>query len=309
MDAFQTILKFLMNQKTTIGYSFMALLTVGGERLFSVVAFKCPCSSQNFTYGLMFLFTPALVLLILGYFLSSRMWKLIMGCCLNPRKLCPRGNRCRCAYVFAQITTGALVAPIMWLSVALLNGTFYECAASGLQSEAFVKHLCKNKTTRCHQELPKVPCGKTTIPELDSDSVLLMLRAQSQVIGWSLIAITAVVALVSTCYVNCRSQFSYIQMKFWRLYIEQEKQKFEHYATEYASKLAGRNLESFFGNKEVEPIPIPSDTAWQAISSLYTFNRNEQFYSTLHRYVEQGKKGTSDTSEEMETVLDFVDGK
>lgn len=133
MDNFQTVLRFFMNQKATIGYSFMALLTIGGERVFSMVSFQCPCNhDQNFAYGLTFLLGPAAVLLVLGLFFSSRLWRLYTGCCLNPMKLCPRGNCLGCLKAFMSIFTGACVAPIMWLSVALLNGTFYECAVSGL---------------------------------------------------------------------------------------------------------------------------------------------------------------------------------
>ncbi|XP_019375606.1 PREDICTED: protein FAM26E isoform X4 [Gavialis gangeticus] len=180
MDGIQTILKFLINQKTAIGYSFMALLTVGSERAFSVVAFKCPCSSENFTYGLVFLFAPALVLLVIGYFLNSRTWKLFTGCFLNPRKIFPKGNSCRFFYVFGQITLHALIAPVMWLSVALLNGTFYECAMSGLQNPGYLNVLCKNKSVKCWEELYKVVCGKTTMSFAESEELKLTLQAQSQ---------------------------------------------------------------------------------------------------------------------------------
>ncbi|XP_015210930.1 calcium homeostasis modulator protein 5-like isoform X2 [Lepisosteus oculatus] len=181
MDAFQSVLRFVMNQKSTIGYSFMAILTIGGERIFSMVSFQCPCNrSQNFFYGLTFLLSPAFVLLVLGYFFSTRMWRLFTGCCLNPLKLCPRGNCLGCVKVFIRISVGACVAPVMWLSVALLNGTFYECAVSGLESNEVVNLFCKNKTYKCKMELPRVPCGKSNLPKEDNQELLLMLRAQSQ---------------------------------------------------------------------------------------------------------------------------------
>jgi len=127
MDSFKTILKFLTNQKSTIGYSFMAILTIGSERIFSMVSFQCPCNrGQNFAYGLTFLLGPAVVLLAIGLFVSTRLWRLYTGCCLNPIKLCPRGNFVGCLSVFVKVLHGACIAPIMWLTVALLNGTFYE---------------------------------------------------------------------------------------------------------------------------------------------------------------------------------------
>lgn len=170
-----------MNRKTAIGYSFMALLTMGGERVFSLVAFRCPCSSENFRYGLVFLFSPALVLLVIGYFLNSKTWKLFTGCWVNPRKLFPRGNVCHFFYVFGQITLNALVAPVMWLSVALLNGTFYECAMSGLENPAYSHAVCHRKSEKCFEELHKVPCDKSSLPFSESDELKRTLQAQSQV--------------------------------------------------------------------------------------------------------------------------------
>lgn len=182
MDSFKTVLRFLTNQKSTIGYSFMALLTIGSERIFSMVSFQCPCNhDQNFAYGITFLLSPAIVLLALGLFISTPLWRLCTGCCLNPFKLCPRGNCLGCVTALTKILSTACIAPIMWLCVALLNGTFYECAVSGLDENVVVDLFCKNKTSACREELARVPCGKTRLSQDENKELLLMLRAQSQV--------------------------------------------------------------------------------------------------------------------------------
>lgn len=288
MDGFQTVLRFFTNQKATIGYSFMALLTIGGERIFSMVSFQCPCNrDQNFAYGLTFLLGPAAVLLVLGLFVSGRLWRLYTGCCLNPMKLCPRGNCFHCLRVFMNILTGACVAPIMWLSVALLNATFYECAVSGLDDNQVVNMFCKNKTLKCREKLALVPCERSVMDKNERMELLLMFRAQSQILGWCIIIIAAVVGLCGTCYKNCRSQVSYLQLTFWKRYMEKEREKFNTYADEYATKLADRNLKSFFENKDPEAFPFPNHKSWEEISALYTFSRSEQYYSTLQRYVER----------------------
>lgn len=181
MDGFRTILKFFMNRRTAIGYSVMALLTLGSERAFSLVAFRCPCSNENFKYGLFFLFSPAFVLLVFGYFLNNKTWKLFTGCWVNPRKIFPKGNICHFFIIFGQITLNALVAPVMWLSVALLNGTFYECAMSGLRNPAYLDAICHNKSVKCFEELHKVSCDKSTMPFSESEELKLTLQAHSQV--------------------------------------------------------------------------------------------------------------------------------
>ncbi|XP_074539187.1 calcium homeostasis modulator protein 5-like isoform X2 [Halichoeres trimaculatus] len=297
-----TVLRFFMNQKATIGYSFMALLTIGGERVFSMVSFQCPCNrEQNFAYGIIFLLGPAMVLLVLGLFFSTRLWRLYTGCCLNPMKLCPRGNFLGCLRAFTSIFTGACVAPIMWLCVALLNGTFYECAVSGLDNNLVTRHFCKNKTALCREELAQVPCDRYKLTGAERMELLLMFRAQSQILGWSLIILAVVVGLLGTCYKNCRSKVSYLQLTFWKRYVEKEKEHFDAFAVEYATKLAERNLKSFFENTNPDPFPFPNHRAWEEISAHYTFSRSEQCYSTLQRYVERADR---DFTPEKRPVLD-----
>ncbi|KAK7886062.1 hypothetical protein WMY93_025683 [Mugilogobius chulae] len=303
MDGFQTVLRFFTNQKATIGYSFMALLTIGGERVFSMVSFQCPCNrEQNFAYGMMFLLGPAAVLLVLGLFTNTRLWRLYTGCCLNPMKLCPRGNCCNCVRVFLSILSGACVAPIMWLSVALLNATFYECAVSGLNDNLVVELFCVNRTMKCREELANVPCDRSKLTANERMELLLMFRAQSQILGWCIIMISALVGLLGACYKNCRSKVSYLQLTFWKRYMEKEREHFDAYAVNYATKLAERNLQSFFENKEPDPFPFPSHRAWEEISELYTFRSSDQRYSTLQRYVENGRH------DERKPVMDVEHG-
>ncbi|XP_023668832.1 calcium homeostasis modulator protein 5 [Paramormyrops kingsleyae] len=291
MDVYKTVLNFLTNQKTTIGYSFMAALTIGGQRIFTMFSFQCPCNrSQNMMYGLTFLLAPAFVLLILGFFFSSRLWRLLTGCCLNPRKLCPRGNFLGCTFALLKVSVHAFVAPTMWLSVALLNGTFYECAVSGTDYNLIVKMFCKNETALCERELPKVPCGKTLLSPDDTNALLLMLRAQSQILGWCIIISVAAAGLAGTCYKNCRSQVSYMQLTFWKKYIDTEREKFDIYASDYATKLADRNLTSFFENRDPEAFPFPTHTAWEEVSALYNYSHSDQCYSTLQSFVEHGDR-------------------
>ncbi|KAI4895921.1 hypothetical protein NFI96_019229 [Prochilodus magdalenae] len=307
MDSLTTVFRFLTNQKTTIGYGVMAIATIGGERLFSFFSFQCPCNlQQNFSYGLTYLLGPALVLLAVGLFLSTALWRLYTGCCLNPMKLCPRGNCIGCIAILIKVVVGALIAPIMWLSVALLNGTFYECAVSGLEDKVIVDLFCKNRTSTCKDELAKVPCNTSRLPPAETKDLLLMLRAQSQILGWILIITAVVSALIGTCYKNCRSKVSYLQLTFWKVYMQKEQEKFDSFADEYATKLAERNLKSFFDNKDPEAFPFPDHTAWEQISAIYTYTHSDQCYSTLQKYVENSDRdyGTEKTPLQMEHSLE-----
>lgn len=60
----------------------------------------------------------------------------------------------------------------------------------------------------------------------------------------------------------------------------------DSYTTKHAKELAERNLTSFF--KQTSPVNIitPSNKDWEKLSSLYKFSTKDQYYSTLHQYVE-----------------------
>lgn len=66
MDKFKTVLN-IAGKQTNLGFGLIALLTAGGEQIFSAVVFKCPCNELNFVYGIVFLLVPALALLLHYY--------------------------------------------------------------------------------------------------------------------------------------------------------------------------------------------------------------------------------------------------
>ncbi|XP_029499464.1 calcium homeostasis modulator protein 6-like isoform X1 [Oncorhynchus nerka] len=288
MDMFKTVLKIVQKQQTSLGFGLVALLTAGGEQIFSSVVFKCPCSGWNFSYGMVFLLVPALALLVLGYVMSNKTWKLFTGLCLRKSKLCRFKYFCACGVVFFQITTTAVVAPVSWIAVALLNGNYFECAMTGINVTVFTNHLCDGKSPQCQDELYKFPCRSAThVPQSDSNDVLATLHAESQVLGWLLIASIMVFNLLLTCVARCNSPVSYLQLKFWRVYAQRESDLLESYTADHAEKLAERNLKSFFQQMPPEPVTTPPSHAWEKISSLYRFSTRDHYYSILHKYVEK----------------------
>eukprot|EP00063_Salmo_salar_P049558 XP_014024393.1 PREDICTED: protein FAM26F-like isoform X2 [Salmo salar] len=187
-----------------------------------------------------------------------------------------------------RITTTALVAPVSWIAVALLNGNYFECAMTGINVTVFTNHLCDGKSPQCQDELDKFPCGRAThVPQSDSNDVLATIRAESQVLGWLLIASIMVFNLLLICVARCNSPVSYLQLKFWRVYAQWESDLLESNMADHAEKLAERNLKSFFQQMPPEPVTTPPNQAWEKISSLYRFSTRDQYYSILHKYVEK----------------------
>nr|XP_025040494.1 calcium homeostasis modulator protein 6-like [Pelodiscus sinensis] len=296
MEKFRTVLDFCLSHQKVIGYSAVSLLTAASERLFSVVVFQCPCNSWNMYYGSVFLLVPALILFLLGCLLNVGTWRVFTGCV---------GRCCRYSKVLWLVTVSTSVAPLTWIAVALLGASFYECAASG--SSLIQKHLCKGKGTQCHEQVARMPCGGTLSHEVKE---FLSFRAQSQVLGWILIACIMALVLVVTCINRCRSPVSFLQLKFWKIYLAKEKELFESKAKEHATKLAERNLKCFFEFTDPEQFQTPSNKDWQQISSLYAFNTKRQYYSMIHKYVcaNRGASIKSTEGDMFSPALGFVDG-
>lgn len=174
MEKFKAVLDLQSKHRSALGYGLVTLLTAGGEKIFSSVVFQCPCTATwNLPYGLVFLLVPALALFLLGYALSARTWRLLTGCCSRSARY---GSGLRSAFVCAQLSAAAALAPLTWVAVALLGGSFYQCAVSG--SARLAPYLCKGRDRSCIAKLPQVPCNKQ---EAEMQEILSQLKAQSQV--------------------------------------------------------------------------------------------------------------------------------
>ncbi|KAF1430986.1 Calcium homeostasis modulator protein 6, partial [Spheniscus magellanicus] len=307
MDKLRGAMDFCIRHQTVLGYSIVSLLTAASEWIFSSVVFKCPCNSSNVLYGSVFLIVPAFILLLLGYMVNTRTWRLLTGSC-PPQKRCsssPWGTCTRYCIVLVPVTARALVAPLTWIAVALLRASFYECAASG---NSMIKNLmCKDKEPECHKLLVKIPCDEKLSKNVSGE--FLSLQAQSQLIGWLLIASVMTVALISTCVSHCCSPVSYLQLKFWKIYSKKEWELFETKAKEHAARLAEININCFFEATDPAPFQTPSNEDWQKISILYTFNSQEQYYSMIHKYVNtnRGNSVRFGEGDQRPPVLGFVD--
>lgn len=316
MEKLRTVVNFCIRYQKTLGYSIVSLLTIASEQIFSSVAFRCPCNSWNTLYGCVFLLVPALLLFLLGYMVNARTWLLLTGSCPQEKKHCCGFGEKGCFYlkVLAPVTASTLVAPLTWIAVALLSASFYECAASG---SSLIRHrVCRDidKLTACRELLEKIPCDEKVVGQLLNENSaskvgLVSFRAQSQILGWLLIVTIIIVALISTCISRCFSPVSYLQLKFWKIYLEKEREHFETKAKEHAAQLAERNINCFFEATNPPPFQTPSNDNWQKISFPYAFSKNNQYYSMIHKYANASRGNISTVSEgdQICSALGFVD--
>ncbi|XP_004580358.1 calcium homeostasis modulator protein 4 [Ochotona princeps] len=285
--------------------SLIVALTIGGQQLFSSFTFKCPCQvGKNFYYGSAFLVFPALILLIAGYALRSQMWTITSEyccSCASPRRtICPLERRLACLRFFS-ITGRALIAPLTWLAVTLLRGTYYECAASEFASVD--QYPVFNNVTAGKREemLAGFPCCTSAPSDVTQvrDEVALTHRYQSQLLGWSLITLTIIAVLISRCLTRCCSPLTSLQHCYWENHLQNERELFEQAAKQHSRLLIMQRLEKLFGfvpgSEDVQHVRIPSCQDWREISApsfLCMGDDTQGHYSVLgDRVVEENEVG------------------
>ncbi|NWR02237.1 CAHM6 protein, partial [Paradoxornis webbianus] len=296
MEGLQKVVEFCMHHQTILGCSTVSLLTVASEQIFSSVAFKCPCNSKNMLYGSSFLLAPAFVLFLLGFMVNPSTWRLLTGKCSPENHVqCRRRRTCACfCQLWVPMIAKASVAPLTWIAVALLGANYYECAASGTSlMESF---YCKGNGTDCQNQLLKVPCDEELSAKISSER--LSLHAQSQLIGWFLIASIMAGVLIFTCVRHCYSPVSDLQHGSFKTNSKKEEELVEPKPKQHATKLAERKKNRCFEETDSSTFSTPKNEDWQKISIWCTFNSEDQFYSKLHDYVSNNRGNSTKFQEE-----------
>ncbi|XP_074121519.1 calcium homeostasis modulator protein 4 [Sminthopsis crassicaudata] len=268
--------------------TLIAALTICGQQLFSSFTFNCPCQpGNNFYYGSAFLIIPALILLIVGYALRSQTWMMTKeSCCSSSPHLRSVNSLQRklACLTFFSITGRALVAPLTWLAVALLTGTHYECAASEFASVEQYNVFNNFSDPERQEILAEFPCFEQIPPDMlmVRNEVALQLRYQSQMLGWTLIAVATLVAFLSCCLARCCSPLTSLQHYYWSTHVRNERQLFEQAAEQHSRILIMQRIKELFGFtpgcEDVRQIRIPSCQDWKDISrpSLVCITDNQQ---------------------------------
>ncbi|XP_054975156.1 calcium homeostasis modulator protein 2-like [Sorex araneus] len=220
----------------------VALGTMGGQELFSLLAFQCPCSPvRNFRYGLTATLGPALLLFFISIILNNQTRNLVDGC------RCFRIKQCPC--ILYSIMGRALVAPLTWLVISLLRGDAYVCAFSEFVDPSSL--TAGNESfplSHATQILARFPCGES--PDNLSgfrEEVSRRLKYESQLLGWLLICTVAVVVFLTKCLKACSSRLGYQQEAYWARYLANEEQLFQRTAEAHSLALAANNVKQFFG--------------------------------------------------------------
>ncbi|XP_008642187.1 PREDICTED: calcium homeostasis modulator protein 2 [Corvus brachyrhynchos] len=290
-ENFRFLSLFFKSKDVMIFNGLVALGTVGSEELFSVVAFNCPCSpARNYIYGLAAIGVPALALFLIGVIWNNHTWNLVAECHKRGTK---NFSAAATFLLFGSIMGRASVAPITWSVISLLRGEAYICALS-----EFVKpsSLDKFPSEYGAEVLAKFPCRDVPANLTKfRDEVTRRLRYESQLFGWLLIGIVAVLVFLTKCLKHCCSSRRTAEVHSRILAAKNVKQFFGFVALDKEEK----ELVQEFPVEGVQPSP-----QWNAITGVYIYRENKGFplYSRLHKWA-KGVEGNGPTPEGHELLF------
>ncbi|KAL0964381.1 hypothetical protein UPYG_G00323050 [Umbra pygmaea] len=304
---------FFKSKDVVIFNGLIALGTVASSTMYNIFAFDCPCSTgRNHIYGMAAIGVPALVLYLVGIMLNKSTWNLVSECRLRS---CRKISGAAAFAVLGSVIGRATVAPVTWTVISLLQGEAYVCALSEFVDPSSLEDFPPEQGL---EVMARFPC-KTAVPQrLQSfiPEIQRRLKYESQLLGWLLVAVMAVVLFLLLCMKRCCSPLGHQQEAYWSQFRSNESRLFQETADLHSRILAAESVKSFFGfvalekedeeqmAKHQKANPI-SSTEWNRITGVYLYRENYglPLYSRLNKWAKySGENNIEAMEKEMITL-------
>ncbi|XP_027707252.1 calcium homeostasis modulator protein 1 [Vombatus ursinus] len=250
MDKFRMIFQFLQSNQESFMNGICGIMALASAQIYSAFDFSCPClPGYNLAYSGGILLVPPLVLFLLGLVMNNNVsmlaeeWKRPIG----QRRKDPAVLR----YMFCSMAQRALIAPVVWVAVTLLDGKCFLCAfctavpVATLGNSSQVPSLAQQETARL---LARIPCQEIYDGEwlIAREVAVRYLRCISQALGWTFVLLTTLLAFIVRAVRPCFTQAAFLKSKYWSHYIDIERKLFDETCTEHAKAFAKVCIQQFF---------------------------------------------------------------
>ncbi|KAL4625035.1 calcium homeostasis modulator protein 1-like [Arapaima gigas] len=249
MDKFRLMFQFLQSNQESFMNGICSIMALASAQLYSAFEFSCPCLPEyNYAYGIGILVVPPIWFFLLGLVLNNNVsmlaeeWRRPTG----RRRKDPAVLR----YMFCSMTQRSLIAPVLWISVTLMDGKSFLCAFSvDLDPRRF-----RNRSGAPLPQddlvhvLAKVPCkdifdGHAVVSQ---EAAARYLRCISQACGWTFLLLTTLIAFLVRAIRPCFTQAAFLKTKYWSHYVDIERKMFEETCTEHAKSFARICIQRYF---------------------------------------------------------------
>lgn len=177
-ENFKFVSLFFKSKDVMMFNGLIALGTVAGQTVYNVFAFDCPCSpGRNYLYGLAAIGVPALVFFLVGIMFNKHTWDMVSECRL---RRCRKLSGAACFALLGSIFGRAVVAPITWVVISLLQGQAYTCALSEFVDGTAIDGFPERSGP---EVLAKLPCEDLPVDMKSFKAVIQrQLKYESQVL-------------------------------------------------------------------------------------------------------------------------------
>ncbi|KAM3835948.1 calcium homeostasis modulator protein 2.1 [Diretmus argenteus] len=313
-ENFKFVSLFFKSKDVMIFNGLIALGTVASQTMYNVFAFNCPCSpGRNYCYGLAAIGVPALAFFLIGIMMNKSTWDLVSECRLRS---CRKLSGATGFALIGTIIGRAVVAPVTWVVISLLQGEAYTCGFSEFIDPDTLEGFPSGQGS---EVMAKFPCKGNVPTELQGfwAEIERRLKYESQLIGWLLMAGIAVMVFLMLCVKRCCSPLGYLQEEYWSQYHSNEQDLFQRTAGVHARLLAAESIKSFFGfvaleKEEKEQLeehqssasPI-SSTEWNRVTGVYLYREKNglPLYSRLNKWAQYNLDNNTEAMEKEMDVL------
>ncbi|XP_044229086.1 calcium homeostasis modulator protein 3 isoform X2 [Thunnus albacares] len=224
MERLKLVLQYFQTNSESISNGICIILALVSVKLYTSFDFNCPCLPQyNKLYSLGVMIVPPIILFFLGV-LVNRHTGVMMDEWMRPVGKRSK-NPAVVKYLFSAMIQRALLAPMVWILVTLLDGKIFICAFSVSVHPALFSGLPNNTGLDVIKIMAKVPCKEDIIFRNSS-----FRKAVSR-------------------YVRC-----YSQTRYWSNYLDVEQKLFDETCVLHARDFARKCVVQFFEDMREDAI-------------------------------------------------------
>ncbi|XP_018595512.2 LOW QUALITY PROTEIN: calcium homeostasis modulator protein 3 [Scleropages formosus] len=298
MDRLKLVLQYFQSNSESISNGICVLLALISVKLYTSFDFNCPCIPQyNKVYALGVMFVPPVILFFLGVMINRHTGVMM------EEWLRPVGKRSKnpavVKYLFSAMLQRALLAPMVWVLVTLLDGKCFVCAFSMSVDPRHFTGLPNNTGLDLVRIMAKVPCKEDAVFQNSTfrKAVSRYVRCYSQAIGWSILLLLILLGALARVLKPCFDHATFLQTRYWSNYLDIEQKLFDETCVLHARDFARKCVEQFFeGMQEDVHLRLPlapartraprTEADEETEDRLHGITRQEQVNRLLHTWYE-----------------------
>uniref|UniRef100_A0A8C5QSM2 Calcium homeostasis modulator 3 n=1 Tax=Leptobrachium leishanense TaxID=445787 RepID=A0A8C5QSM2_9ANUR len=252
MEKFKMVFQYFQSNSESVMNGICGLLALASVKMYKSLEFNCPCLPKyNMAYGMGIMFVPPVALFLVGLMVNKQSvimieeWQRPIG---NRRK-----DLAIVRYMCTNVIQRAMVAPVVWILTALLDGKCFVCAFSGsVDPDKFPGFA--NNSTDLQSLLYKVPCKEDVLIRNNTSrkAVSTYLKCWSQAFGWGILLFLIILAFLARSLKPCFDQTAFLQTRYWSNYIDIEQKIFDETCCAHARDFAHKCILYFFESMQNE---------------------------------------------------------